>query len=254
MKGFFIFTSFIHTSYALKRLTTLLFFAVCYIMNGQSHDLQVSLIRPTNGFASGVQFTFEVGFTNNGPDTIPAGDTVFFQATFNGQPLLDMGQPITYRYIFNQNLGSGQTLNSSRQLTIIGGSFGQVNVCAKITEYRGVAAGNEIDSSNWEDCKLQTYSDVSSTGTFRLLSPINKSRLETNHLIVDIEDAPISANQSAMVNLYNLNGQVVYSSRIASKEHQIFETLVIPSVPYGLYILDLHFEGHPPLRKKLSAF
>ncbi len=222
-------------------------------MNGQSHDLEVSLIRPTNGFASGVQFTFEAGFTNNGPDTIPAGDTVFFQATFNGQPLLEMGQPITYRYIFNQNLASGQTLSSSRQLTVIGGSFGQVNVCAKITEYRGVASGNEIDSSNWEDCRLQTYSDVSSTGTFRLLSPINNSRMVHNHLIIDLEDAPISVSNAANIKLYNLNGQVIYSTTIASKNHQIFETLVIPSVPQGLYILDLYFAGHAPLRKKLST-
>ncbi|MCH8545478.1 MAG: T9SS type A sorting domain-containing protein, partial [Cryomorphaceae bacterium] len=153
-----------------------------------------------------------------------------------------------------QTLGAGQTVSTSRQITLIGGSFGQVNVCAKITEHRGVAAGNEIDSSNWEDCQLQTYSDVSSTGSFRLLSPVNKSRLEANHLVIDIEDAPISANQTVNINLYNLNGQVIYNSAIASNDHQIYTRHFIPAIPQGLYILELNFDGHSPMRKKLNAF
>lgn len=221
----------------MKHFTILfLAFAMGSLAYAQSHDLSIELIQPRNGFVSGVQFTFEAHLKNAGPDDISAGNTVHFQPTFNGQPLLEMGQPVAYQHTFGENLSASDTVKLTRQLTIIGGSIGQVVVCAKIMEHTGVDVENELDSTNWQDCANMIYSDNASTGEFRIMYPKDRSKIDGQTLVVDIVRIPRTADAIG-IRLIDIAGKTMIDAQARAENNQLYALFELPILAKGIYLL-----------------
>ncbi len=219
----------------------------------QGHDLSIALMQPRNYFVSGVQFTFEVQFKNNGPNTIPAGDSIIYQPTFNGQPLLEMGNPVSFRHVLSNNLSPLDTVNVSRQMTIIGGSIGQVVVCAEIIAHRGAAQGNETDSSNWQNCWMVDYTDNASTGSFRLMTMDNRSRINGNTLTVDVEGVPHAEGDFA-IRFCDIQGKTLLHRNAVPTKNHLFMEYELPPLPSGVYLLHITNNREVNATKKLVIY
>lgn len=242
MKGFFYYIWCINYCSMLRFLFTTAMASIWFFgAYAQNQDLSIQLVQPRDFFVSGVQFTFEVQFNNAGPSTIPSGDTILYQATFNGQPLMEMGQPVSYRHVLNSDLTPSDSINVSRQLTIIGGRIGQVVVCAEILEHRGSAAGNEADSTNWQNCTNVNYTDNASTGSFRVMQTINHSRINNNFLTVDVEGVPMT-NNKIDIRLCNIAGKILIQANAQPQNNHLQEQFSLPPLSPGVYLL--HISNH----------
>lgn len=202
-------------------------------------DMELGLVSPTSTVTGGVPFTFEVSITNNGPGTIPAGDTIFFAPLFGGSTLVDQnGNPVVYGNILQSALGANQSVNFSRNLNVNGGQSGTLNVCGVIVAHWGAAAGGELDSSNWQDCNQIVYTSTVSVADYVFQNTEDKSYFANGTLFINVEG--LLESDRINYDIINLAGQVVQNGVVVANGSNAREEVVLRNVPAGVYIIRIN--------------
>lgn len=202
-------------------------------------DMELGLVSPTTTVTGGVPFTFEVSITNNGPGTIPAGDTIFFAPLFGGSTLVDQnGNPVVYGNILQSALGANQSVNFSRNLNVNGGQSGTLNVCGVIVAHWGAAAGGELDSSNWQDCNQIVYTSTVSVADYVFQNTEDKSYFANGTLFINVEG--LLESDRINYDIINLAGQVVQNGVVVANGSNAREEVALRNVPAGVYIIRIN--------------
>jgi microcompartment protein CcmK/EutM len=202
-------------------------------------DMELGLVSPTTTVTGGVPFTFEVSITNNGPGTIPAGDTIFFAPLFGGSALQDAnGNPVVYGNILQSALGANQSVNFTRPLNVNGGQSGTLNVCGIIVAHYGAAAGGELDSTNWEDCSQITYTSTVSVADYVFQNTEDKSYFSNGILFINVEN--LLESDRINYDIINLAGQVVQNGVVVANGSNAREEVALRNVPAGVYIVRIN--------------
>lgn len=202
-------------------------------------DMELGLVSPTTTVTGGVPFTFEVSITNNGPGTIPAGDTIFFAPLFGGSPLQNQnGDPVIYGNILSAALAPAQSVNFNRQINVNGGQSGNIDVCGIIVAHFGAAAGGELDSSNWQDCNAITYTSTVSVSEYVFQNTEDKSYFANGTLYINVEGL-LDADR-INYEVINLAGQVIQNGAVKAEGHNARQEVALRNMPAGVYIVRIN--------------
>ncbi len=205
-----------------------------------SYDLSVELVEPTSTSTinSGQSFTIEVNVNNDGPDAIPAGDTIGVVPLINDNPFMNQNQqPFVFATILQAPIAANGSITFSETFTVSGGNSGTFEFCAELIAVLGVSAGGELDSSNWRNCNNVSYVGPStSTEEFRQLFTEDNSYFFDNTFFVDIKTINSSADR-LNYDLINIGGQSILSGQLPINGNDVKDEITIPTVPSGVYIM-----------------
>ncbi|MCC5916898.1 MAG: T9SS type A sorting domain-containing protein [Cryomorphaceae bacterium] len=209
------------------------------IASAQSFDMELTLVSPSTDIVGGVPFDFTVQITNNGPTTIPTGDTIFFAPLFDGAPLRDQNNdPVIYGNILQADLAMGNSVNFTRNINVNGGNSGSVNVCGMIVAHFGAVAGGETDSTNWQDCSTLNYTSTVSAEGFNMVSTEDKSYFANGIFFLNVEGV-LEADR-VNYEVINIAGQVVSNGVVNVNNYSAREEVQMPALPAGVYIVRIN--------------
>lgn len=207
---------------------------VATISFGQTYDLQLDLVTPTSGSTVPGTSSVSVDFTviNNGPDAIPAGDTLMFMYTntggadlfgINNMPLVATG------FVLGTDLANGSTISGSMDL---GGPFSfdlsafpNDEICNVVCLGTGLASvfgsdPNETDlSNNFDSFIVSQTSGLNELNAELIIYP----NPATNVLNVK------SSEEVASMTILRLDGSIVSTSTFSN---QVGISALVP----GIYV------------------
>ncbi|MCH8546465.1 MAG: T9SS type A sorting domain-containing protein [Cryomorphaceae bacterium] len=228
----------------LFSLSALVGFGVAFAQT-PSYDLSLDILQPTSGATinSGQSFTIEFEVTNSGPDAIPTGDTIDVIPLAGGNPFLNQqGNPVLLRQVLQSPLAANGSITlSGTNYTITGTNSGSINICGTIFAVRGVAAGGELDSTNWGDCAQTNFvgGGTTSVTEFKQLETENNSYFSNGMFYFDISAIGSTSNR-LNYDLVNVAGQSIISGQLPINGNNVKDQVDIPSVPTGVYIMRMN--------------
>ena len=223
-----------------KLLSTFVFASLFAITSTAQYDIEVNLVSPASGSSAGVgaNFTVSYSITNNGPNEVPAGDSLYLALIHSASNYsLVNGQAGSVSVIvLPEALPSGETLVSSVE---------QINAVANLTGVTGevcifVTVGsagfttidgdpNDTDMDNNVDCFMATApsASVSELEAGRALAYPNPATDFLNILvesddvvavtIISVEGKVISSFEGSVAQVADLtSGVYFYEARTSS--------------------------------------
>jgi len=219
----------------MKKLYTLALaaFGFAAISFGQ-YDVEVNLVNPASG-SSTTTSTISYSITNNGPDALPTGDTIFVAVIHSQNNFsLDGTAGSVSLLTIPQDIPAGTTLNSADiganatvDLTSV---TGQVCMFATIGQQGFTSqAGdpNDSDMDNNADCFTNDASSASVENVE--LAEMVKVFSTDNSIEIAAE-----MNETLNYNVYNMTGQSV-----ASGDFNSFVSVPTSGMNNGIYIVNV---------------
>lgn len=201
-------------------------------LSAQSYDLEISLVTPASGSTVAGQFATDVDFslTNNGPDAIAAGDTLWFSYTLGADVYsLDGVADASSYVILPAPFSSGITITAAQLggLTInLGSITANTNVCIVCWGVNGAinetSDPNDTDFANNIQCFTATppsnvglTEDVISTSVYPnpANNELNISSIEevTTVSVITMDGKVVANSTSTKVNVSTLvSGVYIY--------------------------------------------
>lgn len=198
----------------------------------QQHDLQADLVTPTSGtnVSPGI-VSMEYTLTNNGPATIPAGDTVYFGYSI-GLTIYDLNGTMNSASgtILASDLGVGQGLTTGAFSVDASAVADGTDICAAILGVGSVVLSggdpNDADLANNTDC----FTIQGAAGINEMSFENAVSVIATNNFI----SIATENSENLEYAVYSMTGQVV-----ASGEFNSTIQLETAKMNAGIYIVNV---------------
>ncbi|MFO7145070.1 hypothetical protein B9T16_28270, partial [Arthrospira sp. PCC 8006] len=140
--------------------------------------------------------------------------------------------------ILSTDLAANQSVNFNRNINVNGGQSGNIDVCGIIVAHWGVAAGGELDSTNWQDCNQIVYTSTVSVADYVFQNTQDKSYFSNGTLFINVEG--LLESDRINYDIINLAGQVVQNGTVIANGTDAREEVALRSVPAGVYIVRIN--------------
>ena len=227
----------------MKRIFTLVAFALFTKMAAGQIDIAVALNSPANNSAvgPGIPLSFDITVTNTGTVPITTNDTIIYAPTLAGSLLTSGGNPIAFSSIQAVAVGgSANFVHNFTGLNISGAGAQTFEFCG-IAIVTGPNWSNqtESDTTNNTDCNDIAYNPngVSIDENFILanLKPVNTSYFSNGTLFVRVANMDVRAAELSVI---DLTGKVVYSQVLETSNFELKSDISL-NLPRGIYLVNI---------------
>ena len=232
--------------HSMKRIFTLVAFALFAKMAAGQIDIGVTLNSPVNNGPAGpgIPLSFDITVTNTGTVPITTSDTIIYAPTLAGSLLSSGGNPIVFSSI--QAIAAGGSANFVHNFTglNISGAGAQTFEFCGIALVRGSnwSGLTESDTTNNTDCNDIAYdpNGVSIDENFILatLKPVNTSYFSNGTLYIRVANMDVKA---AEVSVIDLTGKVVYSQFLETSNFELKNDISL-NLSRGIYLVNIRSE------------
>jgi hypothetical protein len=219
----------------MKNVLLGLFVLAAFAISAQP-DLSVTLDAPTSGanINSGTQFTWTITITNSGNATheTPAnGDSCLYAPSVDGQLLNNGGQPAIF--LLADPIPAGQSVSRTLNITLTGGSSGQLEVCGLIS-----ASGTSYSVTDTaSDCASVNYNAGMSVGELRIQQTFDNSYNSVDQYHVRVTSKALLVNPT--IEIIDISGKAIIAETLPSDGETIEQDISIAHLPTGIYIVRL---------------
>lgn len=212
-------------------------------------DISVTITSPANNVVIAPNDTLWLSFdfTNNGPDILPAGDSLFFGSAnlvLFSKLIADL--PVGGTIMMNDVIYFANTTNDT-----ITGSICVAHVAQSAVTYENgshpVTTYEDVNATNDTSCINVKLSPPTGTGIKNAAVHNNQFELFPNPVKDQLFVTPLEANKNIELTIINALGQTVWqNTRNSGTENQI--KIDVAALPAGVFYIQQNLDG-----KKASA-
>ncbi len=208
-------------------------------------DISVTVTSPSNNAVIAPNDTLWISFdyTNNGPDILPAGDSLFF-ATANNLVLFST---LTAPLAVNSTISMNDVVYfTNPSADTISGNICLVHIPQALVSYQDgthpATTYTDANAANDTSCVMIKMAPATGTGIGNAVAHKNQFEIFPNPVKDQLFVTPIESNKNIELTIINALGQTVWQNTVNSGLDQQIK-IDVATLPAGIFYIQQKLDG-----------